>query len=48
MLTDRRRAAGFGCRGRAIFEERFTLERSVTGMLDLDRRLSPGGLPIRG
>jgi glycosyltransferase involved in cell wall biosynthesis len=40
MLTDRDRAAAFGRRGREIFEERFTLERSVQGMLELYHRLT--------
>ena len=44
MLTDRARAAAFGRRGREIFEERFTLERSVKGMLELYRQLLGGGL----
>jgi glycosyltransferase involved in cell wall biosynthesis len=35
MLTNRDLAAAFGRRGREIFEERFTLERSVQGMLEL-------------
>lgn len=43
MLTDRRRAAALGRRGREIFEERFTLERSVQKTLDLYRRLAAGG-----
>lgn len=47
MLAERGRAAAFGSRGRAIFEERFTLERSVSGMLDLYRRLVPGA-PLPG
>ena len=38
MLADRERASAAGRRGREIFEGRFTLERSVRGMLDLYRR----------
>lgn len=42
MLTDRRRAEALGRRGREIFDERFTLERSVQSTLDLYRRLAAG------
>lgn len=45
MLTDHRLAGAAGRRGRALFEERFTLERSVHGMLDLYRRqVAPAAL----
>lgn len=47
MLTDRERARAFGRRGRALFEERFTLERSVDGMLDLYRSLTGRRRPAR-
>lgn len=40
MLFDRERARTFGRRGRALFEERFTLERSLHGMLELYRSLT--------
>jgi hypothetical protein len=42
LLDDRARAAALGRRGREIFERRFTLDRSVAGMLDLYHRLLDG------
>jgi glycosyltransferase involved in cell wall biosynthesis len=39
LLRDPQRAAAYGRRSRAIFEERFTLERSVEDMVDLYRQL---------
>ena len=39
LLDDRTRATSFGRRSRVIFEERFTLERSVASMIALYRRL---------
>lgn len=40
LLSDRARAAAMGRRGQEIFEERFTLERSVYETLALYRRLA--------
>jgi glycosyltransferase involved in cell wall biosynthesis len=39
MLSDPARARAFGARSRRIFEERFTLERSVIGLVDMYNRL---------
>lgn len=40
ILDDPERAAAMGQRGREIFEERFTLERSAERMVDLFRRVA--------
>jgi glycosyltransferase involved in cell wall biosynthesis len=40
LLEDRGRARRFGERGRAIFEERFTLERSTERMVELYKRVA--------
>jgi glycosyltransferase involved in cell wall biosynthesis len=45
VLADPARAAALGRRGREIFFERFTLDRSVQGMLDLYRGLLDGRRP---
>lgn len=42
LLDDPARASAFGRRGREIFHERFTLDRSVDGMIDLYRGLLDG------
>jgi glycosyltransferase involved in cell wall biosynthesis len=40
LLEDRATAAAFGARSRAIFEDRFTVERSTGRMVELYRRLA--------
>jgi glycosyltransferase involved in cell wall biosynthesis len=40
LLQDRQRLAHYGQRSREIFEERFTLERSATRMIDLYHRVA--------
>ena len=40
LLNDPDRRASMGTRSREIFEERFTMERSVASLLDLYRSLS--------
>jgi glycosyltransferase involved in cell wall biosynthesis len=41
LLDDRSRMGGMTLRSREIFEERFTIERSVQGFIDLYHELSP-------
>lgn len=43
LLADRARRAAMGRRSRRIFEERFTLERSATRMLELFEKVAAGG-----
>lgn len=47
LLDDRDRAAAFGVRSRAIFEERFTLDAVVDRMVDLYRQVADRHGPVR-
>jgi glycosyltransferase involved in cell wall biosynthesis len=46
LLTNHERARAFGCRSREIFEERFTLDRCTTRMVEFYRRLTGHDDPL--
>jgi glycosyltransferase involved in cell wall biosynthesis len=45
LLDDRLRMDDMGNRSREIFEERFTIDRSVEGFIDLYHQVSPANKP---